>query len=57
MVWKHPDFPARGLGAMRIVEERTTMNAEGKKKAKGGKGEVQLFQPMTLRGVTMRNRI
>ena len=33
------------------------MNAEGKKKAKGGKGEVQLFQPMTLRGVTMRNRI
>ena len=46
MVWKHPDFPARGLGAMRIVEERTTMNAEGKKKAKGGKGGVQLFQPM-----------
>lgn len=33
------------------------MNAEGKKKAKGGKGGVQLFQPMTLRGVTMRNRI
>ena len=33
------------------------MNAEGKKKAKGGKGAVQLFQPMTLRGVTMRNRI
>ena len=25
------------------------MNAEGKKKAKGGKGAVQLFQPMTLR--------
>lgn len=33
------------------------MNAEGKKKAKGGKRGVQLFQPMTLRGVTMRNRI
>ncbi|KAB7790440.1 NADH:flavin oxidoreductase/NADH oxidase [Bifidobacterium leontopitheci] len=31
------------------------MNAEGKKRS--GKGEVRLFQPMTLRGVTVRNRV
>lgn len=42
---------------MRIVEERTTIDAEGKKEGQGRQGGVQLFQPMTLRGVTMRNRI
>ena len=33
------------------------MNAEGRRSQRAAKGGVQLFQPMTLRGVTMRNRI